>query len=266
VTDGAGNNNRASPPPASTAPVHPLDDRYYVRGETEAYGPYGGFTVKDMIEQGRLLPTTGIARVGATEWTEVKDHPFFGAIRRGAAAPQSNVPASGAQAMRLPGAPGSYQPGGPAAYQDPSLQSVQYAGFWIRLVAYILDTIFLSIASSIVGGIIGAAVRAGSSDTEAAAQTAAVLSAFVGIVMFVLYQVLFLRSGWQATPGKRLLGLKVVTTTGERIGGLRALGRACAYFLSGIILYIGFMMIGWNKEKKALHDIICDTRVIYAKR
>jgi uncharacterized RDD family membrane protein YckC len=253
-------------------PAHPLDEKYYVRGETEAYGPYDGRTVKDMVEQGRLIPSTGLARVGATEWTEVKDHPYFGTLRRGGAAPTGAGYAAVAPApMRLPG--------GPGAYQHPALQSVRYAGFWIRFVAYWIDGIILGIPFGIVfaiflGGYFASLVASGNSgDTQAQAAAAiAAFTAMTGFIIFaiaanLLYHVLFLRSGWQATPGKRLLGLCVVTQTGQRLSGLHALGRTlAAYFISGsLTLDIGYMLAGWNSEKKALHDMICGTRVIYGK-
>ena len=65
-----------------------------------------------------------------------------------------------------------------------------------------------------------------------------------------------------ATPGKMACGLKVVMADGGKVTYLRALGRAFSEILSGIILYIGYIMAGFDDEKRALHDRICDTRVI----
>jgi uncharacterized RDD family membrane protein YckC len=53
-----------------------------------------------------------------------------------------------------------------------------------------------------------------------------------------------------------------VSPDGGKISYMRAAGRYFAKILSGIILYIGFIMAFWDDEKKALHDIICQTRVI----
>ena len=44
-----------------------------------------------------------------------------------------------------------------------------------------------------------------------------------------------------------------------------ALGRYLAYIISSLPFFIGFMVIGWNEEKKGFHDMICKTRVIYGK-
>jgi uncharacterized RDD family membrane protein YckC len=235
---------------AAAAPRHPIDESYYVRGDAEAHGPYEGRIVKEMIEQSRILPTTGIAPVGATEWTEVKDHPFFSTLW---------AVGSGPGAVPFPGAPGSSP--------EHARQPVRYGGFWIRLAAFMIDFIFawiiIAVAAFFVGFVIGIVLsRSAESTVQNAANVAGALTA---LVVGVLYYVPFVSGGWQGTAGKRLLGLHVVTTTGERVSGSRALGRLLAYILSGIILCIGFMMIGWNKEKKALHDIICGTRVVYGE-
>jgi uncharacterized RDD family membrane protein YckC len=250
-------NNVGGAPKGPGGGVSPeLDEEYYVRGETEAYGPYDGRTIKDMIEQGRLTPNTGLARVGATEWIEVKNHPFFGKQRRGGGG--SGLP--GGEAARLPGAPGSL------AQQVQG--GVRYAGFWIRVGAYLIDLVILLVPMIILMIILAAAIGLGA--RNATNLTPAGLAGYLGLnvvlyIIPILYHVLFLRSRWHATPGKRLLGLHVVTTAGERLTGWRAFGRTYAYAFSAIPLFVGFMMIGWNKEKKALHDLICDTRVIYGK-
>ena len=247
MTDGASSN-----PPGAAPPVHPLDERYYVRGDKEAYGPYDGRTLKDMIEQGKLQPTTGIARVGATEWTEIRNDAFFGAVHQAA----GHAPAD-PTIVRLPGAPGAE----PVNAQQP----VRYAGFWIRLVAYVIDAVILIIISLVVGAVIGGVLGVTAGHGRAAAGLAGGLGSFAGLIVGILYYVLFWCSGWQATPGKRLLGLYVITASGEKISGWRALGRYFAYILSALPLCIGFMLIGWNKEKKGLHDMVCDTRVVYGR-
>jgi hypothetical protein len=97
----------------------------------EAYGPYDGRIVKDMIEQSRILPTTVIARVGATEWTEVKDHPFFS--RRWA----------------VGSGPGAVLFQAHRASLEHAQKRIRHGGFWIRLAAYLVDGIFIGIAIGI---------------------------------------------------------------------------------------------------------------------
>jgi uncharacterized RDD family membrane protein YckC len=68
--------------------------------------------------------------------------------------------------------------------------------------------------------------------------------------------------GLGATPGMMALGLKVVRPDGSPISYGRAVGRYFAAMLSAIILGIGYLMVAFDAEKRALHDMICDTRVI----
>jgi uncharacterized RDD family membrane protein YckC len=60
------------------------------------------------------------------------------------------------------------------------------------------------------------------------------------------------------------LNLKIVRPDGERITYARAFGRYFAERLSILIVWVGYMMAGWDEEKRALHDRIADTRVIHS--
>lgn len=69
---------------------------------------------------------------------------------------------------------------------------------------------------------------------------------------------------YSATFGKMACGLKVVRPDGEKISYARACARFFAEFLSSIILGIGYLMVAFDEERRALHDRICDTRVVKA--
>jgi uncharacterized RDD family membrane protein YckC len=58
------------------------------------------------------------------------------------------------------------------------------------------------------------------------------------------------------------LDLKVVRSDGGPVSLGRAVGRYFAKILSGVILLIGYIMAGFDAQKRALHDMLCDTRVI----
>ena len=77
-----------------------------------------------------------------------------------------------------------------------------------------------------------------------------------------LYYV-FLESGMaQATLGKGAMGLKVITTDGQRISFGQASGRYFGKILSAIILLIGYLMMIWDGKKQTLHDKIANTLVV----
>jgi len=80
-------------------------------------------------------------------------------------------------------------------------------------------------------------------------------------VMACLYEGLFV-SQMGATPGKMVLGMKVVRPDGSRVELGRAIGRYFAKILSALILCIGYLMVAFDSEKRGLHDLICDTRVV----
>jgi len=77
-----------------------------------------------------------------------------------------------------------------------------------------------------------------------------------------LYFVGFEGSAWQATPGKRLLGLAVVDLRGQRLGWPQAGARFLAGSLSWLSFNLGHALAGWRADGRALHDLIAGTRVV----
>jgi uncharacterized RDD family membrane protein YckC len=86
--------------------------------------------------------------------------------------------------------------------------------------------------------------------------------AIISAIMQWLYFSLMESSVWQATLGKKALGLTVTDLEGRRIGFGRATGRYFAKILSSLTLFIGYMMAGFTEKKQALHDIIAGTLVL----
>jgi uncharacterized RDD family membrane protein YckC len=81
-------------------------------------------------------------------------------------------------------------------------------------------------------------------------------------MMSWIYYALLESSVWQATIGKKLLGLRVTDLAGNRISFARASGRFFGKILSGMILGIGFLMAGFTQRKQALHDILAGCLVL----
>jgi uncharacterized RDD family membrane protein YckC len=84
---------------------------------------------------------------------------------------------------------------------------------------------------------------------------------FIQYLVPPLYEIIMI-GRFGATLGKMALKLKVVSADGSPISYGRSTGRYFAKILSGIILGIGYLMAIWDPEKRALHDRICNTRVI----
>jgi uncharacterized RDD family membrane protein YckC len=130
----------------------------------------------------------------------------------------------------------------------------EYAGFWIRFVAYFIDAILLGIVNVII-------VLAFIGDFESSSIGVNLFSGLLGVLYFSIME----SSERQATLGKLAVGIKVGDIDGDQISFGNALGRYFAKIISAITLLIGFMMAGWDKDKQALHDKIAGTFVFYSK-
>ncbi|OQX54533.1 MAG: hypothetical protein B5M48_00245 [Candidatus Omnitrophica bacterium 4484_213] len=119
---------------------------------------------------------------------------------------------------------------------------VRLGGFWERFAAYFIDGIILGVASVILNFI-------------------PILGQILYFLLVILYFPYFYGTTGQ-TPGKKILGLKVVRLDGLDLtygkGFLRGL---LGYFISGLIFF-GYLMIGWDKKKQGLHDKISGTTVV----
>jgi uncharacterized RDD family membrane protein YckC len=144
----------------------------------------------------------------------------------------------------------------------------RYGGFWVRFVARVIDGVIL--------GVVGLVIRApfaltlGLSPRGFGASAIPMMFGMVGIstllqiALGVGYEAYFL-STRGATLGKMALGLKVIRADGSGIPAGLAVGRYFAQWISAIIFAIGYIMAAFDPEKRALHDRICETRVIYEK-
>jgi uncharacterized RDD family membrane protein YckC len=142
-----------------------------------------------------------------------------------------------------------------------------YGGFWLRFVAYVIDTIVLNVAvyalGTVVGVAIGAALQGGNSETIA--EIGGLVGGVIGLIASWLYFAILESSSLQGTFGKKALGMIVTNDEGQPIGFGRATGRYFAKILSSIILLFGFFMIGWTDRKRGLHDMIAGTLVYRAQ-
>jgi len=80
-------------------------------------------------------------------------------------------------------------------------------------------------------------------------------------VLHLIYEAWLTSSSWQATVGKKVLQLKVTDLQGNRLTFMHAAGRFLAKIVSGIILGIGYLMVGFTERKQGLHDMIAGTLV-----
>ena len=143
--------------------------------------------------------------------------------------------------------------------------TVAYAGFWIRFLAKFVDGLILGAVNMAISMAGGAMIMglARTHRADAGVVVIQVLLWFLQMAIAITYSTFFL-GRFQATPGKMALRLKVIRSDGSPVTYGRAFGRYFAEILSSLILYIGYIMAAFDEEKRALHDRICDTRVIKA--
>ena len=134
---------------------------------------------------------------------------------------------------------------------------MKYAGFWIRLLASVIDTLISLVVLLPLIAIAGIGWATAYNDAASG-----VIVFFANWVAGWLYYALFESGTWQATPGKRLMGLRVTDLAGNRISFGRASGRYFSKILSALVFYVGFIMVGVTSKKQGIHDKLADTLVL----
>ncbi len=132
-----------------------------------------------------------------------------------------------------------------------------YGGFWMRVLAVFIDALAIFAFNFVMGIAVGLLLASSGHSVKAR-----LVSGALGLLVGISYYTWFVGT-YRATLGKMACGLMIVTSDGGRVSYLRAFGRYFAHILSSIILCIGYIMAAFDQEKRALHDRICDTRVVY---
>jgi uncharacterized RDD family membrane protein YckC len=143
--------------------------------------------------------------------------------------------------------------------------SLRTAGFWLRSVAFLVDAGMVALLATGGAMLVDLAVQIGgliSSAPEAGLEWLDTTATSLLVVPIVLcYFTLFVGFRGQ-TPGKMLLGLKIIRTTGQEVGYGRALVRWIGQCLGLLPLGLGFLMGALSRKKQALHDKIAGTYVV----
>jgi uncharacterized RDD family membrane protein YckC len=236
---------------------------YYARNNQQA-GPVTFEQLQHLAVTGGLIGTDLVWTEGMSAWTPAATTPGLFAAPGGAAPAGSNfaTPYStqmgGMPAAQVPYG-GPQQPGPQFLGYYSQMGAFNYAGFWIRLLAYIIDTVIVTVASFVVGFVFGVVMGALRVDPDVIRMFGALIGGAIGILYYPLME----SSAAQATFGKTALGLKVVDMNGARISVGRAFGRWAGKILSGLILCIGYIMIAFSDKKQGLHDQMASTLVVY---
>lgn len=152
-------------------------------------------------------------------------------------------------------------------YREESSE-VTYAGFWTRLTAYIIDSILiflgLLIVRLVMSGLMSVLRGTALGGNVLFHYTLKDVVLYVGQVLYFILCTYFTGT----TVGKRAMNIRVINAKkDEKLTFFTVVYReTVGRFLSAFLLCIGYIMIGIDKEKRGMHDFLCDTRVIYAKK
>lgn len=146
-----------------------------------------------------------------------------------------------------------------------------YAGFWLRVAARLIDGVITGILASVylVPLFIGLVRELGMdfNPAELSAEQVALIEAVqfkASLVLLVLsfFYTWFFLVRFGGTPGKLLLGLRVVRSDGEKIGHGRAIGRFAADILNKFTFSLAYVIVAIDDQKRGIHDLLARTRVI----
>lgn len=124
-----------------------------------------------------------------------------------------------------------------------NLVGVEYAGFWRRFGALVIDGFILGFISLVF-------------------QMISLDSMGLGVVLAFLYQPFFESSVLQGTPGKALLNMRVTDMNGQRVSFKKALLRYLVRIVSSLMAGIGYLIMLFTEKRQTLHDLAAETLVI----
>lgn len=175
-----------------------------------------------------------------------------------------------------PVAAGNYPAAVAAAHQaSPALPGGYCGGFWIRVVAYLIDQLLFTVAVLpfflvLIFPSFSRLIRESEANQQQPGpEVVFTILGSMGLFFVIafcgswLYEALLTSSSWQGTVGKRIMRLKVTDDFGNKLSFGRSTARFFAKILSGWVMYVGFIMVAFMERKRGLHDVICNTQVLH---
>lgn len=140
-----------------------------------------------------------------------------------------------------------------------------YAGFFVRLCAYAIDMLIVGFGLLVIRIPLG--ILSMSAPDNFITRDLVFNYSISDIVLWMLTVLYFVAMTYNtgSTLGKKLFRLEVISTDGENLNFFEVLYReSIGRYLSGVILWIGYLIISVDSEKRGFHDMLADTRVVYA--
>ena len=243
---------------------------WYYSDEGVQVGPLTESEFDDLVRMGKVSDDTVVWHEGMPEWKP------YGTLRT--IAPRADF--SGTRVLQCSECKREFPEDELIRYRDsticttckpiffqrlregvPTPGLLNYAGFWIRFGAKLIDGVIIWVVQMAAMLLFGPMFGLNFFSTDPPTNFSFLILYPFLFAASIFYSVWFVGK-YGATPGKMALGLKIVSSAGEPVSYVKALARFFAEMVSAIICYIGYIMAAFDEERKALHDQICNTRVI----
>lgn len=232
----------SDPDPAATSPPTDLEDGpgwYYLRAD-QTLGPVSGRSLQAWLESGFLSNSSLVWRDGMSDWAPISDIDLTSGA---GGASRSRVAVSSTDEGEISRAD--------------ALAGRRYASFARRLAAYVIDNLILACALLLA---LFPRMMSDVRDPEALSRDPVLLLS--SLVLSFAYFVIWESSSWQATPGKRILRIRVTDLAGRRLSFFHASVRHLGKIASSLTFYLGFLMAAFTARRQALHDLLAGCVVL----
>ena len=225
-----------------------------IGGDGREYGPASLEEIRVWCEEGRVGQATPVWRSDEARWQPARD---WDELKWDL--PEPVLPLTPVASPEMEAVP----------------PFVVAAGFWIRAAAFVIDWLILVSLVSLVT--LPWAEPLSRMQTEVFAQAKSpnpdyaiitrfwLISLAIDLPLGFLYFTAF-NGSRGATPGKQVLGLRIVREDGSPLGYTRAFLRRAAQLVSALTFGAGYVMVAFHPEKRALHDLLAGTRVVRTPR
>lgn len=153
------------------------------------------------------------------------------------------------------------------------IRNLEYAGFGRRALAYFTDALIIFLFSIVIQTALGhnpfqifQSIDSLDELQQVQSSTSSTMTSLVALLAGLAYYMIFYVNYDGATPGKRLMAIKVVKEDGAKLTYPVVFIRFLGTFVSAFMIGIGYLWVLWDKRKQAIHDKLASTVVIKTKK
>ena len=236
--------------------------QWFYADNNQPVGPVDEARLRELAQAGKIGLDTLVWRQGMANWRPLSETPLgdaaetlYTCVECGRAQPRDEVIPFRSVHVCAACKPVFFQ-----RVREGTLQAtgMQYAGFWLRAGAKIIDAVLLAMLTTTLHLGLSGLLAQNDPFTYMLVSGLIALASFAANITYATWFV----GRYAATLGKMAFGLRVITGDGSSVSYLRALGRALGEIVSGMVLYLGYLIAVFDDQNRTLHDFFCDTRVI----